>query len=151
PINLLFAASGDLNDIIMSVNGLPLDFNQPVNICINDYAERIVIRNFIILYLFTKLGKNAIDIAIHIWYSSAFTEKQMIRCLGIFPTVFQDVFGSDLSGSQMAEEYEFKCGKVKIGTHFSPKTWKCLAEMVGNSVDLQTGIELRNEIMLDPA
>ncbi|CAG8808626.1 7169_t:CDS:1, partial [Dentiscutata erythropus] len=66
PINLLFAASGDLNDIITSINGLPLDFDQPVNICVNDYAERVVVRNFIILYLLAKLGKNAIDIAIHI-------------------------------------------------------------------------------------
>ncbi|CAG8778497.1 18752_t:CDS:2, partial [Racocetra fulgida] len=41
PFNLLFAASGDLNDVIASVNGLPLDFNQQINICINDHAERI--------------------------------------------------------------------------------------------------------------
>ncbi|CAG8802443.1 32719_t:CDS:1, partial [Racocetra persica] len=42
PINLFFAASGDLNDIIMSVNGLPLDFNNPINICVNDCDEMIV-------------------------------------------------------------------------------------------------------------
>ncbi|CAG8737358.1 14830_t:CDS:2, partial [Racocetra persica] len=150
PINLLFAASGDLNDIIMSVNGIPLDFNQPVNICVNDFAERVVVRNFIILYLFAKLGKNAIDIAIHIWYSSALTDEQMIGCYGIFNTVFQDLLGSNMSGSQITEEYEFKC-KVKICTHFSPNTWMCLAEMLENSTDLQTGVMLRNKIMLDPA
>ncbi|CAG8702217.1 30043_t:CDS:2, partial [Gigaspora margarita] len=35
-IHLLFAASGDLNDTIISMNGLPLDFNQPVNISLTD-------------------------------------------------------------------------------------------------------------------
>ncbi|RIB26204.1 hypothetical protein C2G38_1883874, partial [Gigaspora rosea] len=80
-INLLFATSEDLTNTIISMNRLPLDFNQPVNICINDYAERIVARNFIILYLLAKLGKSAINMAIHIWYSSALTSKQLIKCL----------------------------------------------------------------------
>ncbi|CAG8770471.1 1927_t:CDS:2, partial [Gigaspora rosea] len=142
PINLLFAASGDLNDTIIPMNGLLLDFNQPANICINDYAERIVARNFIILYLLAKLGKNAIDMAIQIWYSSALTDKQSIKCLEIFSKIVQD--------SQMAKEYSFEFGKLKIHTHFNPKTWKCLVEMLANRTDIQTGIVMRNDIMLNP-
>ncbi|CAG8531025.1 22522_t:CDS:2 [Gigaspora margarita] len=142
PIDLLFAASGDLNDIIISMNGLPLNFDQPINICVNDYAEKIVARNFIILYLLAKLGKSAIDIAIQIWYSSALTDKQSIKCFEIFGTVIQD--------SQMKEENIFEFGKLKIRTHFSPKTWNCLVEMLSNRVDLQTGVVMRNAIMLNP-
>ncbi|RIB13965.1 hypothetical protein C2G38_2018828 [Gigaspora rosea] len=142
PINLLFAASGDLNDIIMSLNGLPLDFDQTVNICVNDYTERIVVRNFMILYLLAKFGKNAIDIVIQIWYSSSLTDIQAIRSLEIFSLILKD--------SQMMEENLFEFGKLKIHTHFSSKTWMCLAEMLSNRVDLQTGISLRNEIMFNP-
>ncbi|KAF0559057.1 hypothetical protein F8M41_007025 [Gigaspora margarita] len=142
PIDLLFAASGDLNDIIISMNGLPLNFDQPINICVNDYAEKIVARNFIILYLLAKLGKSAIDIAIQIWYSSALTDKQSIKCFEIFGTVIQD--------SQMKEENIFEFGKLKIRTHFSSKTWNCLVEMLANRVDLQTGVVMRNAIMLNP-
>ncbi|CAG8662472.1 1334_t:CDS:1 [Dentiscutata erythropus] len=142
PINILFAASGDLNDTIISMNGLPLDFDQPVNICINDYEERIVARNFIIIYLLAQLGKNAIDMVIQIWYSSALTDKQSIKCLQIFCTLVQN--------SLMKEENTFEFGKIKIRTHFSLKTWKCLLEMIANGVDLQTGVVMRNAIMLDP-
>ncbi|CAG8461727.1 25917_t:CDS:2, partial [Gigaspora margarita] len=128
PINLLFAASGDLNDVILSVNGLPLNFNQPINICINDYAERVVIRNFLILYLLAKLGKDAIDLVIHI-------------C-----TILQDKLDS-----KVKKEYNFEFDKLNIRTHFSSKTWMCLTEMLSNNTDLQTAVDMRNNIMLNPA
>ncbi|CAG8470350.1 20392_t:CDS:2 [Cetraspora pellucida] len=92
PFNLLFAASGDLNDVIASINGLPLDFNQPINICINDHAERIV---------------NKEDI--------------------------------------------FEFGKLQIRTHFDSETWICFAGMLSNQIDLQTAVDSRNNIMLNPA
>ncbi|RIB02514.1 hypothetical protein C2G38_872121 [Gigaspora rosea] len=146
PINLLFAASGDLNDVILSVNGLPLNFNQPINICINDYAERVVIRNFLILYLLAKLGKDAIDLVIHIWYSSALTDKQSLKCIEILSTVLQDKLDS-----KVKKEYTFEFDKLNIRTHFSSETWMCLAEMLSNDTDLQTATDMRNNIMLNPA
>ncbi|CAG8592488.1 7809_t:CDS:1 [Dentiscutata erythropus] len=146
PINLLFAASGDLNDVITSVNGLPLDFNQPVNICINDYAERVVIRNFIILYLLAELGKDAIDLVIHIWYSSALTDKQSLKCIEILSKILQDKLDS-----KVKKGYTFEFGKLKVRTHFNSETWMCLAEMLSNDIDLQTAVDMRNDIMLNPA
>ncbi|CAG8628572.1 17908_t:CDS:1 [Dentiscutata erythropus] len=51
----------------------------------------------------------------------------------------------------MREEHAFEFDKLKIRTHFSSKTWKCLAEMLVNRIDVQTGVVMRNAIMLNPS
>ncbi|CAG8674268.1 5369_t:CDS:1 [Ambispora leptoticha] len=142
PINLLFAASGDLNDIIASVNGLPLDFNQPVNICINDRAERVATRNFIMLYLLAKLGKDAIDAVIQIWYSAALTSEQWIKSVELLSTIIQE--------DQSKKVCTFEFDKLSICTHFNPQTWACLAAMLISQIDLQTAIDTRNQVMMNP-
>ncbi|CAG8831047.1 30638_t:CDS:2, partial [Gigaspora margarita] len=144
-INLLFAASGDLNDVIATVNGISLDFNQEINIFINDFAKRVTIRNFVILYLLTKLGKNAIDAVIHIWYSSALTNEQWHKTTDLLANILYDKFDPHTK-----KDYLFDFDKLKIYTHFKPQTWKCLFEMVLCPIDLQTAIDMHTKIMLDP-
>ncbi|KAF0399376.1 hypothetical protein F8M41_009723 [Gigaspora margarita] len=145
PINLLFAASGDLNDVIATVNGISLDFNQEINIFINDFAERVTIRNFVMLYLLAKLGKNAIDAVIHIWYSSALTNEQWHKTTDLLANILYDKFDPHTK-----KDYLFDFDKLKIYTHFKPQTWKCLFGMVLCPIDLQTAIDMRTKIMLDP-
>ncbi|CAG8590219.1 hypothetical protein C2G38_2154188 [Gigaspora rosea] len=144
PINLLFAASGDPNDVIATVNGIPLDFNQEINIFINDFAERVTIRNFVMLYLLAKLGKNAIDAVIHIWYSSALTNEQWHRTTDLLANILYDKFDPHTK-----KDYIFEFDKLKIYTHFKPQTWKCLFEMVLCPIDLQTAIDMRERICYD--
>ncbi|CAG8846301.1 27466_t:CDS:2, partial [Racocetra persica] len=73
------------------------------------------------------LGKNAIDLAIHIWYSMIVTGQQWDKCIEIFIKLLHGKL--DL---QMRKDFLFEFGKLRIYTHFSPKTWDCLARMLLN-------------------
>jgi hypothetical protein len=75
-LSLLFAASGDLRNLVKTVAQVPSSYNQPINIVMNDRDLDIVARNTIILLLaLTSEGQDGtIDCMIHIWYS-AFIRK----------------------------------------------------------------------------
>ncbi|KAF5577993.1 hypothetical protein FPCIR_11794 [Fusarium pseudocircinatum] len=68
----LFAASGDLRNVVKTIAQLPLGSDQPIDITINDRDLNIVGRNAIILLiaLTSEDDEQAIDCIIHTWYSS---------------------------------------------------------------------------------
>ncbi|CAF3612824.1 unnamed protein product [Fusarium graminearum] len=75
-LNLLFAASGDLRNVVKTVVGLPSTYGQTINIVMNDRDLDVVARNAIMLLLaLTAEGQDeVIDCIIHVWYS-AFLRK----------------------------------------------------------------------------
>ncbi|RGP78863.1 set and mynd domain-containing 3 [Fusarium longipes] len=75
-LSLLFAASGDLRNLVKTVAQVPSNYDRPIDIVMNDRDLDIVARNTIILLLaLTSEGNSdAIDCMIHIWYS-AFIRK----------------------------------------------------------------------------
>ncbi|KAF0638218.1 hypothetical protein FPSE5266_00605 [Fusarium pseudograminearum] len=75
-LNLLFAASGDLRNVVKTVVELPSTYDQTINIVMNDRDLDVVARNAIMLLLaLTAEGQDeVIDCIIHIWYS-AFLRK----------------------------------------------------------------------------
>ncbi|KAF5713300.1 SET MYND domain-containing protein [Fusarium globosum] len=72
-LSLLFAASGDIRNVVKTIAQLPLGWDQPIDITMNDIDFSVVARNAIILLItFTAGDENeAIDCIIHIWYSSS--------------------------------------------------------------------------------
>lgn len=69
--NLLFAASGDLRNVIKTVMGLPKDYCGYCKILMNDREFLVVARNIMLLmtaYHFE--AETAVPIMIHLWYSS---------------------------------------------------------------------------------
>ncbi|KAM0319007.1 hypothetical protein ACHAPQ_010503 [Fusarium lateritium] len=75
-LNLLFAASGDIRNVIKTIAKLPEGHVKPVNITINDRDFDIVARNVIMLLIALTAEDQdaAIDCIIHVWYS-AFIRK----------------------------------------------------------------------------
>ncbi|KAH6968167.1 hypothetical protein DER45DRAFT_495904, partial [Fusarium avenaceum] len=75
-LNLLFAASGDLRNVIKTISQLPEGHDKPLHITMNDIDFDIVARNVIMLLiaLTCKDQDAAIDCIIHVWYS-AFIRK----------------------------------------------------------------------------
>ncbi|ESK89124.1 hypothetical protein Moror_5297 [Moniliophthora roreri MCA 2997] len=68
---LAFIASGDLRNMIKTVNSLPDEYNGNLTIVLNDRNPLVVARNVLIL---SALGlmedmDQAIDFALHFWYS----------------------------------------------------------------------------------
>ncbi|KAF5679612.1 monoterpene epsilon-lactone hydrolase [Fusarium heterosporum] len=78
-LNLLFAASGDLRNVIMTIARLPESYKQDINITINDRDLDVVARNAVILLIvFTcKDQDEAIDCIIHVWYSALIRDSDL--------------------------------------------------------------------------
>ncbi|RWA06465.1 hypothetical protein EKO27_g8646 [Xylaria grammica] len=76
-INLLFAASGDLRNVVLSVANLPQSYKSPLNIVINDYEIDIVARNliFLLIVLVEEDPSIAAEAMLHVWYSALVTES----------------------------------------------------------------------------
>jgi hypothetical protein len=71
-MNLLFAASGDLRNVVKSiVEGLPDGYDCRCLLVINDINFKVVARNAILLFIALSLEPNeAAIIMLHLWYSA---------------------------------------------------------------------------------
>ncbi|CCL98308.1 uncharacterized protein FIBRA_00302 [Fibroporia radiculosa] len=69
---IAFIASGDLRDVIRTINELPPDYPGELTVVLNDSNPMIVARNLIILLLLGMIENKhqAADIAVHVWYSA---------------------------------------------------------------------------------
>ncbi|KAI1736358.1 hypothetical protein F4680DRAFT_461244 [Xylaria scruposa] len=76
PIDLLFAASGDLRNVVLSVVNLPQSYRSPLSIIVNDYEIDIVARNliFLLIMLVEDDPSVAAEFMLHVWYSALITE-----------------------------------------------------------------------------
>ncbi|APA07182.1 hypothetical protein SS1G_04092 [Sclerotinia sclerotiorum 1980 UF-70] len=77
--NMLFAASGDIRNVVKSIIGLPVAYTGKCEIVINDRDFDIVARNAILLLtalLFDPM--EAADIMLHTWYS-AFVPESVLQ------------------------------------------------------------------------
>ncbi|KAI5866987.1 hypothetical protein GGS23DRAFT_299667 [Durotheca rogersii] len=75
-LDLLFAASGDIRNVALSVVSIPDSFKSPVHICMNDRDMDVVGRNVIMLLLALTEDDAAVaaDNILHLWYSSFITQ-----------------------------------------------------------------------------
>jgi len=81
-INLLFAASGDIRNVVKSIiEGLSDGYDGRCMLVINDINFMVVARNAILLFIALSLEpEEAVTIMIHVWYS-ALLEHIMIDTL----------------------------------------------------------------------
>lgn len=80
--DVLFAASGDIRNVIKSVvEGLPDQYNGRCMLAINDINFTVIARNAILLFIALSLEpEEAVPIMIHVWYS-ALLPRTMIDTL----------------------------------------------------------------------
>ncbi|TVY65922.1 hypothetical protein Focb16_v011164 [Fusarium oxysporum f. sp. cubense] len=81
-LRLLFAASGDLRNVVQTITQLPPSYEPPIEIIMNDHEFDVVARNVIILLLALTADDRdeAVDCILHIWYSS-FIRKSHVDIL----------------------------------------------------------------------
>ncbi|KAF5564049.1 hypothetical protein FPANT_14199, partial [Fusarium pseudoanthophilum] len=88
-LRLMFAASGDLRNVVKTIAQMPPKYQQSIDIIMNDRDVDIVARNVIMLLvaLTAEDRDEAIDCMIHIWYSASIRKshsdilKQRVRPL----------------------------------------------------------------------
>lgn len=80
-LSMLFADTGDLRNVIETVNGLA-DGNgaDSVNVVINDEEPYVAARTVFVLLLFggENISTLAVETAIHLWYSAFLTKEMAI-------------------------------------------------------------------------
>lgn len=70
-ISLLFAASGDIGNVVKSIIGLPEGYDGHLRVVINDFSFTVVARNIILLLTALVFEYEvAVPIMIHVWYST---------------------------------------------------------------------------------
>ncbi|KAF5389981.1 hypothetical protein D9757_003747 [Collybiopsis confluens] len=95
-----FAASGDIRNMIMTVNGLPKDYQGRCKIVLNDRSSPVTTRNIVILYALLRNGptvERAADVAVHLMYSSALRPSELSEFQHCVQTVYGDILASSKS------------------------------------------------------
>ncbi|KAH6612355.1 hypothetical protein C7974DRAFT_466782 [Boeremia exigua] len=84
-VSLLFAASGDLRNVVKStVEGLPDGHKGRFLLVINDINFMIVARNAILLFVALSLEANdAVPIMMHLWYSALLPRVMVETLVGV--------------------------------------------------------------------
>ncbi|KZP04276.1 hypothetical protein FIBSPDRAFT_767683 [Athelia psychrophila] len=86
---LCFAASGDIRNLVQTINGLPSDYSGKCDILFNDKNSIVANRNWIILYTLLQPTipiPGAADLAAHFMYSAALSpvaSAHLNRCVSI--------------------------------------------------------------------
>ncbi|KAG8925128.1 hypothetical protein FRC00_004311 [Tulasnella sp. 408] len=79
-LTLCFAASGDLRNVIKTLNSLPMDYSGRCTLVINDFHPQIAIRNVVLLcMLLDTSGPSAeltAEAVLHALYSASMTSAQ---------------------------------------------------------------------------
>ncbi|KAL8690630.1 MAG: hypothetical protein Q9218_003964 [Villophora microphyllina] len=149
-LNLCFAASGDLRDVIYSLNRLA---DYPTGTCttiVNDYNYFLVARSVAFLLLAAALPPSeAAEIIIHIWYSARLTvhmvaalDKYVTKEIAEVNTYLQD------RSDNIAQEMIWRFGTTVIKACLYKSQWKAIHDMLAARHDVVKTERERKKIVL---
>ncbi|KAJ3503961.1 hypothetical protein NLJ89_g8195 [Agrocybe chaxingu] len=153
---LCFAASGDLRNVITSVNCLPKSHQLPCGVVINDHEVYIVLRNLLILFTFASFPPDgAAEMALHLWYSPKLPSKMMARLRPIFneklDKIFTHMAKNPLSPSNTLLKAKFQLtDKASIVTLLPKWFWVEMKKMLELKITSQQADYQRHLITLNP-
>lgn len=158
-LDILFAASGDLRNVIASLNNA-VRLDRPIHIVLNDLEPYAVVRNLILLLLLSsnlELGK-VIEAAIHLWFSAFLTEemvdtiKQACELLGEGTMPWKAVHDGDSKPSDIVHSLLKLQSGLLINVDFPCHLWKTFYQVLGSAgkLHLQAAKKARHAITLAP-
>lgn len=141
-ISLLFAASGDLRNVVKTVAGLPENYAGKCHVVINDRNITVVARNALLLLVALQFEPEvATPIMLHLWYS-AMLPQAMIEVLqkDILPCI-QDVCDKIQKKPQnVMQAKTFLHGNGSVRLILKKSEWTVLAKMLVPSKELTAPI-----------
>ncbi|KAF8137397.1 hypothetical protein EV363DRAFT_661527 [Boletus edulis] len=89
--SLAFVASGDLRNVIRTVNALGSDYTGRLQILLNDTSKTVVSRNIVLLLILGMMANETVaaDIALHFWYSVFLPEECRLRILAVLVLILE--------------------------------------------------------------
>jgi hypothetical protein len=137
-VSLLFAASGDLRNVVKTIVGLPENYAGNCKVVINDRNTTIVARNALLLLVALYLEPEvATPIMLHLWYSAMLPEA-MVRVLQryILPYVQGVCDEIRTKPDYWMQAENFVHGKGSVRLILRKSEWIAIAKMVVPSKEL---------------
>ncbi|PLB54875.1 hypothetical protein P170DRAFT_483657 [Aspergillus steynii IBT 23096] len=155
-LRLLFAASGDLRNVIKTLTDLPVNYNQSVSVTINDRDFDVVARNIILtlVALVVDDRDKAIDCIIHIWYSALVRDSDIDILWNRVRPLVQEIceeVNSKPPGALLAKTWKF--GNRSLRVVLEQSSWNRLLSYfrVPAGLTPEQAIKVRTNNTLDPS
>ncbi|KAL2833788.1 hypothetical protein BDW59DRAFT_156589 [Aspergillus cavernicola] len=152
-LRVLFAASGDLRNIVTTIAHLPSSYSHYIEMTINDRDFDIVARNIILLLiaLVVPNSDEAVDCIIHIWYSVLIRESDNDILQHQIRPLIEDVCMKirDIEPEQILGK-TWKFGQRSLSVVLEKSSWNRLLSFmdVPASLNAQQAQETRTVITL---
>lgn len=147
----IFIASGDVRNLVRTVNGLPKDYRGKCNILCNDKNPIVVARNLIVLFALTSPGpplENAAELATHLMYSSALPVPMMIH---LYRLINVNYGHGGWEGQLIFRQWLATRGKGKLHITQVVEDMKTPMEMFLSNYELPRALKDMHDIMLSPS
>lgn len=144
------AASGDLRNVIKTINDLPQTYTSSISVTINDRDERIVLRNLtMLLLLLHDDEKCAADTIIHLWYSARLKSAHMDLVRKYVQAFIDDVVCKSKEG-EAGKRYRktIELGQGTIRLEFKKEDWHLLSDILSREHNSQETESHRRRITL---
>ncbi|KAK9443069.1 MYND finger family protein [Metarhizium brunneum] len=154
-LDLLFAASGDLRNVLRTLADLPNDFCTRVSVVVNDRDFNIVARNIIMLLLLLMDDdpQRAADHIIHIWYSAFITEELSRTLQGQILKLVEGVCHETTlkqPDDLFPKTFSFTRGRVRLV--LTKRSWDALQSILKpRNLTLQKAQDVRRAVTLAPS
>ncbi|KAI1122573.1 hypothetical protein F5Y10DRAFT_287042 [Nemania abortiva] len=155
PLNMLFAASGDMRNAVISVANLPPSYRGFLNIVINDLEFDVVARNLIFLLIFLVEDDPIIasECVLHLWYSAFIPDScNHILRKNIKPLI-EEVCGKieqKTATTRLGKTWQF--GESSVRLVLSRENWMSLLRYldVPQGLTKNTAQQVRQKVMSAP-
>jgi len=151
---MVIKGSGDLRNVITSINCLPDSYQLPCNVVINDPEMYIVLRNLLLLFTLASFPvDDAAEMALHLWYSPKLPSNVVARLRPIFSDKLDKIFTrmseNPSSPPHTLLEAKFELTEMASVVALLPKLfWNKLKEMLDLKMTPQHADMRRHSITL---
>ncbi|EQL01827.1 MYND finger family protein [Ophiocordyceps sinensis CO18] len=147
-LRLLFAASGDLRNLVKTIAQLPSSYSHSIEATINDRDLDVMARNVILLLiaLVVQDVEEKIDCMIHVWYSVLIrkTDNDLVQhhIRPLIEAVCAKIKDKD-PGSLLGKTWEF--GRRSLRVVLEKRSWDCLLSFldVPSGLTAERALEIR--------
>ncbi|KAG5635311.1 hypothetical protein H0H81_011755 [Sphagnurus paluster] len=141
----MFKASGDIRNLIRTVNCIPSDYEGRCDILFNDINPLVVGRNLVVLYALLNPDvpiEHAAELSIHLMYSSCITSDMSV----FLSKAMEIVAGLSFLGESPIQTRGI--GNLKFtSTVGETVNFKVILEMLGSRYSVRTAAQFYSKIM----
>ncbi|KUJ10494.1 uncharacterized protein LY89DRAFT_558780, partial [Mollisia scopiformis] len=152
-LDILFAASGDLRNVMKTVVSLPDSYRNRCNVHVNDRDEYVVFRAIMILLLVLLYPDgNASELVLHLWYSGRLPQSMYKRGITdwLIPKL-SEAFAKSLNEKAPPDKvfaHSFTNGTSTVTVRLTSRMWLNMLVVLERPKETELGEEVRLECML---